>query len=69
MTANTKYAVERKRLLQNSCCLSAGSDSLYLQLKPTIRAQSYPPKHTNCTTALQQRYFPTPLRHDMQKSH
>ena len=31
-------------------CLSAGSSSLYLQLKPTIRAQRYPRKHIRCTT-------------------
>jgi len=68
MTANTKYTFEQSRLLQNSRCLSVGSDSLYLQLKPTIRAQSYRRKHTNCTTALQERYFPTQLRHGMQKN-
>jgi len=68
MTANTKYTFEQSRLLQNSRCLSVGSDSLYLQLKPTIRAQSYRRKHTNCTTALQERYFPTQLRHGMQKT-
>jgi len=30
----------------------AGSYSLYLQLKLTIWAQSYPRKHINCTTPL-----------------
>ena len=45
------------------CCLSAGSYSLYLQMKPTIWAQSCPWKYTNCTTSLQERHFPAPLRH------
>ena len=54
--------------LRNPHCLSVGSDPLYLQVKPTIWAQSYPRKHTNCTTPLQERYFPTPLRHGMQKN-
>jgi len=63
MTANVKYTVEQRRLLQNSHCLSAASDSLYLQFKPIIWAQSYLRKHTNCTTPLQERYFPIPLRH------
>jgi len=31
--------------------------------KPTIWALSYPHKHTNCTTPLQERHFATPLRH------
>jgi len=62
MAANVEHAVEQRRLLQNSRCLSAGSDSLYLQFKPTIWAQSYPHKHTSCTTPLQERHFPTPLR-------
>jgi len=31
-------------------CLSAGSYSLYLQLKPTIWAQSYQRKHIKCAT-------------------
>jgi len=44
-------------------CLSAGSYSLYLQLKPTIWAQSYPRKCTNCPTPLQERHFSAPLRH------
>ena len=61
MTANVKYTVEQRRLLQNSHCLSAASDSLYLQFKPIIWAQSYLRKHTNCTTPLQERYFPIPL--------
>jgi len=43
-------------------CLSADSCSLYLQLKPTIWAQSFPRKYTNCTTPLQG-LFPAPLRH------
>jgi len=42
--------------------LSADSCSLYLQLKPTIWAQSFPRKYTNCTTPLQG-LFPAPLRH------
>jgi len=44
-------------------CLSAGSYSLYVQLKPTIWTQSYPRKYTNCTTPLQERHFPAPWRH------
>jgi len=36
MTANVKHTVEQRRLLRNSRCLSDGSDSLYLQFKPTI---------------------------------
>jgi len=63
MTANVKYTVERRRLLRNSHCLSVGSDALYLQFKPTMWAQSYPRKHTNCTTPLEERHFPTPLHH------
>jgi len=43
--------------------LSAGSDSLYLQFKPTIWFLSYLRKHTNCSISLQERHFPTPLRH------
>jgi len=38
-------------------CLSAGSYSLYLQLKPTIWAESYSRKYTYCTTPLQERHF------------
>jgi len=34
--------------------LSSGSYSLYVQLKPTIWAQSYPRKYTNCTSPLQE---------------
>jgi len=34
-----------------------------LPFKPTIWAQSYPRKRTKCTTPLQERHFPTPLRH------
>jgi len=65
MAANVKYTTdtEQRKLLRNSRCLSAGSDSFYLQFKLTIWAQSYSRKHTNCTTLLQQRHFPTPLRH------
>jgi len=37
--------------------------SLYLQFKPTIWTLSYLHKHTNCTILLQERHFPTPLRH------
>ena len=44
-------------------CPSAGSDSLYLQFKPTIWTQRCLRKHTNCTISLQERHFPTPLRH------
>jgi len=49
ITANVKYTVEQRRLLRNSCCLSAGSDSLYLQFKPTIWAKF---THANTPTAL-----------------
>jgi len=49
-------------------CLSAGSYSLSQQLKPTIWAQSYPRKCTNCTTPLQERHFPAPLRHAENRS-
>jgi len=38
MAANIEYAVEQRRLLRNSRCLSGGSDALYLQFKPTIWA-------------------------------
>jgi len=38
--------------LQNSRCLSAGSDSLHFQFKLTIWAQSY-----NCTISLQEGHF------------
>jgi len=34
-----------------------------LQFKPTIWALSYPREHTNSTIPLQERHFPTPLRH------
>jgi len=44
-------------------CLSSGSYSLYLQLKPTIWAQSYPRKCINCATPHQERHFPAPLHH------
>jgi len=60
MTANVKYTVEQRTLLRNSHCLSVDSDSIYLQLKPTIWSLSYPHKHTNCTIP---RFKPTPLRH------
>jgi len=57
---NKKYTAEQTR---NSHCLSADSDSLYLQFKATIWAQSYPCKHTNCIKQLQERHFPKPLHH------
>jgi len=63
MTANVRCTVEQRRLSRNSRCVSAGFDSLFLQFKPTIWAQSYLWKHTNCTTPLQERRFPTSLRH------
>jgi len=63
MIANVQYTVEQRSLQRSSHCLSAGSDSLYLQFKPTLWAQSYPRKHTNLTTQLQERNFPMPLRH------
>jgi len=64
MTAND--TVEQRRLSQNSRCLSAGSDSLYLQFKPTIWAQSYPRKHTNYSTPPSRKLFSelrTPLHY------
>ena len=63
MTANVTITVEERIFLRNPHCLSAGSDSLYLQFKPTIWTLSYLRKHTNCTISLQERHFPTPLRH------
>jgi len=62
ITANIQYTVEHRTLLRNSHCLSAGSDSLYLQFKPTIWTQSYPRKH-NFATRLQERHILTTLRH------
>jgi len=64
MTGND--IVEQRRLLRNSRCLSSGCDLLYLQFKPTIWAQRYPRKHTNCTNPfqeLQRTSFCIPLRH------
>ena len=61
--ANVTCTVEKRRLPRNAHCLSAGSDSFYLQFQPTIWALSYPRKHINCTSSLQERHFPTPLRH------
>jgi len=64
MTAN--YTVEQRRLLRNSRCVSPGSDSLYLQFKPTFWAQSYPRKHTDYITAPSRTLFseiPTALRY------
>jgi len=62
LTANVKYAVEQ-RLLRNSNCLWASSDSLYLQFKPTICAQSHPCNRILRTIRLQERHFPAPLCH------
>jgi len=45
----------RKEILRNPHCLSAGSDSLYLQFKPTIWTLSHLRKHINCTISLQER--------------
>jgi len=62
MTANE--TVEQRRLLRNSRSLSYGSDSLYLQFKPTIWDQSYPRKHTNYITSPSRTLFseiPKPL--------
>jgi len=39
------------------------AESLYLQFKLTIWAQTYTGKHTNCITPLQERDLATPLRH------
>jgi len=46
-----------------SCCLSFGTDSLYMRFQPTIWALNYPRKHTNCAISLKERHLPTPLRH------
>ena len=62
LTANVKHTIEQ-RLLRNSHCLWARSDSLYLQFKPTICAQSHPRNRTIRTTPLQERHFSTPLCH------
>jgi len=43
-------------------CLSAGTHSLLLVVQAYNR-NSKLHKHTNCTIALQENYFPTPLRH------
>jgi len=37
--------------------------SLYLQFKPTIWAQTYIRKHTNCITPHHEHDLPIPLRH------
>jgi len=63
MTANFKYTVEQRRLLRNSRFLISWLWFTLLQFKSTIWAQSYPRKHTKCTTPLQERHFPTSLRH------
>ena len=55
-----------KETFMNSHCLSAGSDSLYLQLKPTSWAQSYPRKHTNFSTSFKNIIFR--YHHVMQKN-
>jgi len=57
MTANIKCTSEQRRPLRKSRCVSAGSDSLWLQFKSTIWVQSYSRKHTNCTNPLQERHL------------
>jgi len=60
MIAYVKYTGEQRRLLRNSRCLSAGSDSIYLQFKFT---------RANTPTALP-RFMNVIFRHHyvMQKS-
>jgi len=43
--------------LRKPHCLSAGTDSLYLQLKPRIRVLYYLCKHTSCTVTFQEHHF------------
>jgi len=50
--------VEQRWHLRNSRSLSSGSELLYLRFKPTIWAQRYPRKYTNCTIPFQERHFP-----------
>jgi len=57
----TFFSLQESNLL-NPHCLSAGTDSLYLQSKPVILTLNYPRKHTNCAISLQERQFPIPLR-------
>jgi len=64
MTANVQHIVEQRRLLRNSHCLSASSDSLYLRFKTDNLSSRYPCKHTNFTIPFQERHFPIPLRHE-----
>jgi len=68
VTAKVTCTDEARRLPRNTHCLLAGSDSLYLQLKPAIWTLSYLRKRTNCTISLQERHFPGPLRH-IEKQH
>jgi len=43
------FNLQESNLLRSPHCLSASSDSLYLQFKPTICALNYPRcEHTNC---------------------
>jgi len=63
MTSNVACTVDQRRLPRIPHCLSASSDSLYLQLNPTIWTISYLRKPTNCTISLQEWHFPAPLRH------
>jgi len=64
MTTDGKCTVDQNgpNLLRNPHYLSAGTDSLYVEFKPTISALNYSRKHTNFTTSLQERHFLMPER-------
>ena len=59
------HAIEQRCLAccEAAYCLLAGTDSFYLQFKPTSWPLNYPRKYTNCTISLQEGHFPTQLRH------
>jgi len=62
MTANVTITAEERRFLLNPHCLSADWFTL-LAVQTYNLNSSYLRKHTNCTISLQERHFPTPLRH------
>ena len=63
VSLNANVKCKESSSLRNLRCLSVGSDSLYLQFKPTIWALNvnYPRKHTNRTISLQEHLLTTPL--------
>jgi len=65
VTANGKYTVEQVKETFTKLTLPIGLMwfTLLAVQTYTIWAQSYPRKHTNCITLVQERYFPKPLRH------